>query len=194
MRKIPPKYENPIDDVLLDFTEKIQKYFYENHFTPNHITSLSLICCMFSVILIVNDYYILGGLLFFVSYFFDCVDGSLARTYKMTSKLGDYYDHFGDIFKFIMIMMALFFKNKEKFIKTLPFVVILMIFLLSQLGCQEIYFSNLKGGYSVDTLDGLTKMCPANKNNINDVIKYTRFLGCGTFNLFLAIMIITYSL
>jgi len=194
MRKIPSEYENPIDNVLLDITERVQKYFYENNFTPNHITSLSIICCMFSVILILKDYYILGGILFFISYFFDCVDGSIARTYNMTSRFGDYYDHFGDLFKFIMILTVLFLKNKDKFIKMSPLFGILAIFLFAQLGCQEIYFNNSKYGFPVDTLHILTYMCPANKENINDVIKYTRFLGCGTFNLFLTLFIMSYKI
>ena len=35
----------------------------------------------------------IGAILYYIGYFFDCMDGNYARTYKMTSNFGDKYDH-----------------------------------------------------------------------------------------------------
>ena len=42
-RKIPAEYDNPIDNIILDNVEKLNPIFKEFNFTPNMITTLSLI-------------------------------------------------------------------------------------------------------------------------------------------------------
>lgn len=43
MRKIPEDLENPIDSVLIAIVHIIQPYFYELGFTPNILTTFSLL-------------------------------------------------------------------------------------------------------------------------------------------------------
>ena len=42
-RKIPREYDNPIDNILVDLSEFLNPYFHRLNFTPNMITTLSLI-------------------------------------------------------------------------------------------------------------------------------------------------------
>ena len=44
-----------------------------------------------------NNNYILACIYYFISYFFDVLDGIYAREYNMVSEFGDYYDHIKDI-------------------------------------------------------------------------------------------------
>lgn len=47
------------------------------------------------LIYIYVEKYKIGTILYYIGYFFDCMDGNYARTYKMTSDFGDKYDHIG---------------------------------------------------------------------------------------------------
>ena len=42
-RKIPPEYENPIDNVLINCANKTDFVYKNLNMTPNHLTSLSLL-------------------------------------------------------------------------------------------------------------------------------------------------------
>ena len=46
---------------------------------------------------------------YLISYSFDCIDGHIARKYKMFSKYGDIYDHVSDAFKFALIFITLIY-------------------------------------------------------------------------------------
>ena len=100
-RKIIKENENPIDNLIIYTTDILNPFFYKLKLTPNDLTTISLIIGLFSPLLIYNQYYISGGILFFISYMFDCYDGNYARTYNMASDFGDLYDHISDIIKFI---------------------------------------------------------------------------------------------
>ena len=192
MRKIPDKYENPIDNVFLNIADKVQSKFYENGFTPNMVTTLSLLCIVVASALLFKGQYILAAILILLGYFFDCLDGHLARTYNMVSSFGDYYDHISDICKVIILMVTFFILDCNKFYRILPYAIAISAFMLVHLGCQEIYYtksSNTNG----DSLSSLKVLCPSSGKHINSVISYTRFFGCGTANLFLALVAIYYG-
>ena len=84
MRKIPGKYENPIDDTILDFCEWICPYFKKIYMTPNMITTLADIIFIIALIFIYKGQYLIGAILFFGAYVFDCIDGHYARKYRQT--------------------------------------------------------------------------------------------------------------
>lgn len=80
--------------------------------TPNAVTSISLILAMSSVFFFLRgDYHscIVGALLYYLSYVFDCVDGAIARLKRNGSTFGKIYDSYGDCFKTAFISFGLFY-------------------------------------------------------------------------------------
>jgi len=191
MRKIDKEYENPIDNILIDWGKKLSPYFYSSHMTANDITTMSLICGLLSILLFKNNLFVLSGLAIYASYFFDCIDGFYARKYNMVTKLGDLYDHAKDIsITMILIILILvpLFKNNFKAFITIIIILLLSLFLaLVQLGCQEKIY-DLQNS---DTLSFTKKLCDTKEPT--KLIKFTRYFGTGTFNIILALIIIFYS-
>ena len=184
-RKINTYHENPIDNILIEICNNVNKYFFKLNFTPNMITTLSLIVSLYSSYSIYNKQYELGSVLFLAAYFFDCLDGNYARTYNMTSKFGDLYDHASDMAKISILILCIMLLKIKKNTKIL-FIAIFCIFgLLAgvHIGCQEKMKEDTKKNKS-KTLDITKCLCP-NKNNII----YTRYFGTGTFNIIIFIFI-----
>jgi phosphatidylglycerophosphate synthase len=190
MRKLPHEYENPIDAILVHHIDSIQSYFFKLGFTPNMLTTISLICHLISMYFFVNNnkYYTFFSVLFYgLAYYFDCFDGHFARTYKMTTKFGDIYDHASDMFKGILFLLLIYKYFNSDFIFSLLYNIIFLFFGAVQIGCQEIYHNN-----TVYTLEPLKYFCPCKyfKININDCLKITRYGGMGTFQLLIIFLII----
>lgn len=189
MRKISNHLDNPIDNILINIANFLNPIFYKTGHTPNIITTYSFIFGLLSIKSYWNGdlkmfviYYVLG-------YFFDCADGHFARTYNMTSKFGDLYDHFTDILIPLGLFGVIVYKyvNFKKFGTTqiLGVIVILVsMFLMNKhLGCQQKIYKKQKLNNS-EFLDNLIPLC---KND--DDIQITKFFGTGTFNLVLLLVI-----
>ena len=125
-----------------------------------------------------------------ISYYFDCMDGHVARKYNQTSVFGDYYDHVSDILKLLLVLASLYYINKEKFYKIIPFIIIACILQSVHLGCQEQY-SDSKDS---DVLSTLKILCPVKNNkDLLSNLNTTKYFGSGTFNLVVIISIIYYN-
>ncbi len=181
MKKIPDKYENPIDTLNIDLMDKTTGFFKSLNTTPNGITTLSLIFGLISIYFLYHRKFIFFAITYYTSYLFDCLDGHYARKYKMTSTLGDFYDHIKDIFIiFLIFIVVIFYFQITKLTKIIFTLSILsMFFLMSiHLGCQEkIYPKN-----ESLTLNFTKKLCLGDPKQ---TIKITRFFGCGTAVLFM---------
>ncbi len=187
VNKIDSIYECPFDVFLLNFIDLHLDFYYKTGFTPNIITTIGIIFGMLSMYSIFKYKFILGALFLLIAYYFDCVDGKLARKYNMQTTFGDYYDHFGDVFKIIIILYALYKINSLKFKRIIPILIFLFIFMMLHLGLQEtIYDSN-----ESPTLNIFKYIC-CGINNPKSTIQYTKYGGCGTFILILFILIITW--
>lgn len=188
-RKLPRNLENPIDNYLIDLCEKCNPLFNKLKFTPNTLTTLSLFTGLFSILFYLESQYILSALLLFVSYWFDCTDGNYARTYKMVTKFGDYYDHVKDIMIYFTIFGIFLFDSKVNLIiKYFYFIVIVFFFILMSLhmSCQEDYYKHQNQPKS-ETLDYMKSF----HSNIDaSYLTYTRFFGCGTFYTITSILIL----
>lgn len=114
VNKIDSIYECPCDIYLLKFIDTHLQYYKIIGFTPNMITSISIIFGLLSMYNIFNSNYKLAAFLLFTSYYFDYVDGKLARKYNMQTTWGDYYDHFGDIFTPLLLLFMLYTKLIHK--------------------------------------------------------------------------------
>ena len=114
MRKIDKIYENIFDNYYIDLSEYLNHYLHKIYIKPNHLTLLSLITGIFSAYLIYTNHFFKALCLFQCSYLLDCMDGSMARTYKQETTFGDYFDHISDIIK-LSILSA----DNTKLVKTL---------------------------------------------------------------------------
>ena len=152
-----------------------------NAFTPNYFTLCSLIITLFGIYNIYHQNYKLGGVLYFIGYFFDCLDGNFARKYKMVTNFGDRLDHYCDILKFGLLIFIIYTSNNiPQNIKKIFIIscIIGSILALIHFGCQERFY-NLKS-----VLTPLKKLCPNKKN-----IHLTKYLGSGTLYLFKSLFI-----
>ncbi len=184
VNKIPQEYENPIDVFLLKLIDSHLDFFKSLSFTPNILTTLSLIFGIMSAYMIYDDHFLIASLLYIVAYYFDCADGKFARKFNMTSKFGDYYDHISDVFKIVLTLYALYKTNNKYFSYLLIIAPLLLLLLCIQMGYQEII-------YDKDDSDSLSslKILVNKDKHPEKTIKYTKYFGCGTINLIIAIII-----
>ena len=185
MRKIIREHENPLDNINIDISDKLCPFFKKMNFTPNGITTLSLIFGIISIIFLLKCNVLFFAITYYISYFFDCMDGHYARKYKMTSKGGDLYDHIKDVsINFILALIILFYFKYPRNKKIVLIILIILMFTLMSihLGCQEkIYDSD-----ESSTLNFTKNMC----KNPEKYIKFTRFFGCATWTIFIILVVI----
>lgn len=185
VNKLSEQYECPVDTVILNFIDTHIEYYYKIGFTPNMLTTLSLLFGIITAKYVYDKKYILAILMLAISYYFDNLDGKYARKYDMVTDFGDYYDHFSDIFKIIIIVYALYKTNKYKFNKIKYLLIVLILILFLHFGCQERIYNKDES----PTL-GKLKLMTTNIECPEELIKYTRYLGCGTFILFFMILFV----
>lgn len=118
MDELPPKYLDFVDYSIYKIFNQISSFLYDINTHPNHITTLSFASGLLSCFLLYNDYYILSGIIYFISYIFDSLDGKYARKYNMKTKFGDHYDHITDISIWLLLFGILLCKiHKSQYIK-----------------------------------------------------------------------------
>lgn len=147
VNKLPDELENPMESILYRHIDDFLPFYKKIGLTPNGLTTISLLLGLAAVLLIWQNHYILGALLWFVSYYYDCADGKMARRYKMTSPFGDLYDHVSDLLKHTVLAVVfgwkLWLAGKHKRVSlslmmTLAAVFgLLLLVMASQVGCQE---------------------------------------------------------
>ncbi len=171
-KKITSNLENPIDNILINLSIKFGDILHKYKFiTPNIITTISIIISLIAIYCIYIKYYKIGAILFFISYFFDCLDGNFARRFNMVTTFGDYYDHIGDIFKFILLCYVILIsnlKNITKYIFIILFIILTLMVSL-HLGCQEKI-------YNKKSILEILKIICLKRFDIN----YTKYFGTGT--------------
>jgi hypothetical protein len=184
VNKILDVYENPFDVILLKFIDTHLDVYNNSCITPNMVTTLALLSGIMSAFSLYNKQFILSGILWLLSYYFDCVDGKLARKFNKVTKFGDYYDHLSDTFKSILLLYTFYITNNDYFKKIIIIVVVLIILCLIHMGYQEkIYDSD-----ESPTLKCIHKCLL--KGDPKEMIKYTKYVGCGTYNLVIFLFII----
>lgn len=177
--KIPSSRENPIDVANIWTANKLCPIFRAVKMTANDITTLSLIFGIISLVFLWKYNWLGFAITYYISYFFDCMDGHYARKYKLVSKFGDYYDHIKDIIVVIGLVIVLIIRYKIPRKVWIIFTVVMMIFTIlmtAQLGCQEKLYPHDES----PMLNKSKILCPgdATKN-----IQVTKWFGCGTWTL-----------
>lgn len=195
MRKLPGKFENPIDHLLISHIDSIKSHFYKLGFTPNILTTFSLLSHLLSMYFFVNNqkYYTVYSVIFFgLAYYFDCFDGHFARSYNMVTIFGDYYDHVSDWFKGLLFFWLIYVYFKPYFYVSMAALMSVGFLTMIHMSCQENYYSNY--GDTSDTLHLLTKyMCPTHYFNVDigKCLNITKYFGCGTYIL-VSILVLIY--
>ena len=179
-KKILDEHENPIDIYLIKFSDKITPFFFRLGFTPNIITFIGLIIgisCIYAYS--INKIY-LAFILFWLSYFFDCLDGHFARKYDMESQFGDYFDHFRDIFVIGIMCILIIYKSRNKLLTS--FIILIFLgFSVLHMSCQE---KNSEYTENNNTLQNIT-IC-----KLKQYINITKYVGCCTFILIVSLLLL----
>tara|TARA_Y100000389_G_C17342116_1_gene453930 strand:+ start:170 stop:745 length:576 start_codon:yes stop_codon:yes gene_type:complete len=181
VRKLKEKHDNQIDNLIYNVVEILDPIFYKLNFTPNIITTLSLITGLLSGYYLYKKNLICIPL-FIISYILDCSDGYFARKYNMTSKFGDFYDHISDIIKTSIIIYLIYIRTKKKYKNKLILLILLLsILMYYHLSLQELIYNKQDDSSSLNLLNNYFKL---NKNNIY----WSKYFGCGTFILIIIIL------
>ena len=187
-RKIGSHIENPVDDLLIKIAEKVSPPLVKIGVTPNFITTLSFISGLLSVYFLWKDQYLASGLLFLLGYFFDCMDGHIARKFNMITKFGDLYDHFTDIAISILLFIVFLRKKTTVTFKVVVLaMIVLFVFLaMVHLGCQEKHYELINKHISTNgILYRFTSFCKS-----KEMIHTTKFFGMGTYTIVIMLVII----
>jgi phosphatidylglycerophosphate synthase len=189
-RKIKREYENPIDNVIIDLVDKTNDMYYNMGFTPNILTTISLILGLLSAYLLYIDYRFSAAIFFVIAYYYDGADGYLARSHNMKSNFGDYYDHISDVCKTIVIIYVLYTKKRkgDTFYKVCILMIFMTILVSIHMGCQEKKYESDNDSISESKSLSMCKNLCYDEN----IIKYTRYFGSGTYILVLTLIILFY--
>ena len=177
-KKIKPEHQDVIDNQLDKLVVLANPYFKSMNFTPNMITTLSLIFGLIALYFLNNNNSVLAGISYFISYFFDCQDGNYARTYNMCSKYGNLYDKISD---FIVIFGIIYIVLKNKYQSKFVYFTIICGIIISIL-CLKYYLKQDEYYYAIE------------KNNEHNVdmssMKYLKYFGTGCAALYVTIAMI----
>jgi len=187
--KLPRELENPIDNIVIDFTYFFGDSFKRNKFTPNMLTTLSTITAILCLYTVYNKKYILGIVFLFISYFFDCFDGNFARRYNMETHFGDYFDHIKDIIFYVILQLLLFYRLRKHPLFFIVLFVYLIIFILGLLfhGCTNIYIRNKNIKFlDSKTISSSESLCYSKPEKL---IRKYRYYSMGTSILYLGFII-----
>ena len=178
--------ENPFDNIILFYVEKVNPYLRAAGVTPNMLTTCSLVSGVVSALFVYRGWFGIGGLLFLLSYVFDCMDGNMARAFDMVTVFGDYYDHVTDFIQLVLLVSAIAMSPMRYEHKASFFVIAAILFIagLVHLGCQERIYGN-----NVPCLKVFEALCPSPET----MIYKTRYLGTGTVTMFVVIFLLVVS-
>ena len=195
-RKIPPEFENPIDNTLLDICDKLIPFCQKWKITPNFITVFRTILGFFTLYYFnfSSDWFfsILGTISF---YFFDCLDGHLARATNQVSIIGDYLDHYSDISFYMLLIFIMSNKSYSNKVAVLLIIFIFTYLSFIQLGLQQKVYKKIKKDirqengkikedYKIIILDEIDDELLDSLNSIHNLsehhIAWTKYFGTGT--------------
>lgn len=173
MRKVSRQYENQIDNVFIDVADAVSGWFHYTGHTPNVITAYSAVCGVFAIKAVNSANVKLFAISMIFSYFFDCLDGFMARKYGQETQLGDFLDHVKDIVVIggIVYAVAKKYGRRAFNLKVIAVAACLFALMMVNFGCQQQRFDS---DYN-ETLDVLKPLC-----RCPDYIRITRMFGSGT--------------
>jgi phosphatidylglycerophosphate synthase len=211
VNKIPSHQECPVDVLLLGAIDTHLDYYERAKISPNAVTTCSIVCGIYSAYCILHRRFTHGALFFAAAYYFDCVDGKLARKFNKVTVFGDYYDHFGDLFKLVIVMYAIHRVKPKAFRRVRHWFLLLATGMLLHLGVQErLYTATDSAATDSAATDSAAAQSAAAQSaaaqsaafarttsespSLNffkyiipkwvdpaKLIQFTKYIGCGTF-------------
>ena len=184
--KISSSEEGPIDNVILCLSAGALPIAHKLRHTPNILTTYSFVCGLGALIALWNRNAKWFAVLWSIGYFFDCMDGQMARRYNIASRFGDYCDHATDILTYIgfIAVVLIGYSHVIMHRNVLPIGSILVLFTVLStvhIGCQQQRVAATRRERG-ETLDILTNVCPTPSS-----ISWTRYFSTGTTNLILVV-------
>jgi phosphatidylglycerophosphate synthase len=199
-------FESPFDTFFFHpLASKTLDLYKEAGLTPNKVTTLSLVSSLLSAYYLYKREYLTAAVLYILNYYFDCVDGRLARRYNMKSDIGEAYDALSDNIGVAVLLAVMFDGIKSEYTLYLAILAGIVSIILNYW-----FVSNeqqLKGVDYYETTESRLKDLPINKayseyikrshklyeltkdyipGVIRDNIKY---FGSGTANILIAVII-----
>jgi phosphatidylglycerophosphate synthase len=110
-RKIRDEYENPFAVLILKLVDPLVPRAHDAGLTPNMITTLSLIFGLLAIFAVRERRPVAAALMYLISYYFDCLDGPVARRYNQVTDFGDKYDHVKDV----LVVVWLFYEINRQY-------------------------------------------------------------------------------
>lgn len=107
-------YADPIERTMYAFASYTSDFFERTGHTPNMLTTYSVMFKVMAVLTLWYNKLLAFCVLYFVSYIFDCMDGFMARKYKMYSIIGDMYDHISDNVTYLAIILIVIYKLRSR--------------------------------------------------------------------------------
>ena len=193
MRKITDDVENPIDNIIYIFVTYFAPLFHKWGFTPNMLTTISVLFMITAIYSLTQYSFVLSAILYGISYFFDCLDGYVARKYDMVTVFGDWYDHISDVLKLVFYCITLAYINTKLFVLFLPILVYLLCLMNYHLLYQELLYDNQSESQSLHFINQFLKYGNMSKLEAMANMKYSRYFGCGTVQLFLVLITLVYA-
>jgi phosphatidylglycerophosphate synthase len=178
------KKKGIVDKFLFEYlTDYPVDLSYKYNLTPNVLTTISLVLQYSSVQLLYLNFRVSYFILYVLGYYFDCIDGPMARRYNMVTTFGDFYDHSTDIFCYILSLN--YYVNYLNLLNNPVITSIYTLFflcLMKHVGCQEkIFNSNLKNKKEIS----MTLYLPVLMvGDAEKEMKYFRHTGFTVFVLF----------
>lgn len=189
--KTTSENEGPMDTFLYQICENVSEFFYKTGHTPNTITTYSFILGLTAAYFYYHNHLFYFAICFIGSYFFDCLDGYIARKYNMKSDFGEYYDSISDGTVIILLLYIVYIKHYSKLNKSLLIVFGVFVILLNlELSCQEKIINNENPTVFKSTLKSFCPETIVQGNSPTSYFSYLRYFSPATFNLVFMIMII----
>jgi len=193
MRKITDDVENPIDNFIYILVTYFAPLFHKWGFTPNMLTTISVLFTGGAIYYLTQYSFVLSAILYSISYLFDCLDGYVARKYDMVTVFGDLFDHVSDVLKLVFYCVTLAYINAKLFVLFLPILVYLLCLMNYHLLYQELLYDNQYESQSLHFITQFANSGSMNKSEAKTNMKYSRYFGCGTAQLFLVLVTLVYS-
>ena len=148
------------------YPAKYITYFLVNRteITPNQVTTISFLLAIFSGIAFYFQYFIIGAILYQLSYILDIVDGSIARSKNLSSKIGAFYDVFTDWLKAPILFIILFLVTDNYYL-------LVVLYFLLFLGCLVNKYNDMlffQGAKSITTISNSNNETA----NLSGILRY----------------------
>ena len=116
--------------------------------TPNAITTISLILGLITGVFFLTGHFIIGAIIFQVAYFFDALDGKLARLLGKSSLAGEMYDNITDRVKIVVwsatLLLGVYWYYPQYYSLIIVFVIFIYAYLSLSISNLWLFYEKFK--------------------------------------------------